>query len=137
MTEGGSMREIMIRFWDKKLEVMWEPIELSKLLSYLLFQSMPNSDGYCALKDHFEEMVPLESAGFPDRDGRNVFKGDIGRLAIDDDLYEIGVIDFFQGCFIFTTNSGMQYPNEYLMLGVFDGYIIGNRFENPDLLETP
>lgn len=74
--------------------------------------------------------------GLQDRTGREIYEGDICNLAVGNGLYETGLIDFFQGCFIFISNSGMQYPNEYLLLGVFDGHITGNIHENPELLES-
>ena len=77
--------ELKIRFWDKKLNVMWEPIELKKLLDYLLFQNMPNSDGYCALKDHFNEMVMLQFTGTKDCNKKEIYEGDIVKAYIYSD----------------------------------------------------
>ena len=92
------MNEMKIRFWDKKLNVMWEPIELKKLLRYMLFQSMPNSDGYTALKDHFDDMVIEQFTGLKGKNGKESYEGDRVNFTVFDynglDTQYTGVIVF-------------------------------------------
>lgn len=71
------MREIRFRAWDKKLNKMYPPISLKKLLSYLIFQDSPNSDAYMALKDHFEDIEWLEFIGLCDKNRNEYYADDI------------------------------------------------------------
>lgn len=64
------MRTIKLRAWDRKLNIMWEPIELKKLLSYLIFQHMPNAAAYTEIKDHFNDIEWLEYTGLKDKNGK-------------------------------------------------------------------
>ena len=146
------MREIKVRFWDKKLNIMWEPIELKKLLSYLLFQSMPNSDGYIALRGHFEEMVPLQFTELMDFKNKEIYEGDFVEI-IGDEFYSNDVFSIDR-----TEDESWKIVGEVCMSGFmwivemadktwipffdivyndFEFNIIGNLYETPELIGKP
>lgn len=129
-------REVKFKIWDKKLHVMWEPISLEKLLRYLIFQNCPNADAYEALKDHFEKMVWLESTGLCDKNGKEIFEGDILRVGqigqeikSSNPLIEV-VWDDEDATFRERkgTGSAISYFNKRSV-------VVGNFYENPELLK--
>jgi len=74
------MREHEYRAWDKKLNIMWEAIEMKKLLRYLVFESMPNATAYKEIKDHFDDIVWLQYLNHKDKNGEKFFEGDIAQM---------------------------------------------------------
>jgi uncharacterized phage protein (TIGR01671 family) len=144
------MREVKFKVWDKKLNVMWQPILLSELLRYLVFQSMPNSDAYCAMKDHLKEMVWLQFTGLKDKRGVEIYEGDILELIRSDGktiraVCKWGVfqraMDTGTLCdipsFSFVYKDRPTFPIIKNYKGVHDLDIIeviGNIHENPELL---
>jgi hypothetical protein len=123
--------ENRFKVWDKKLSVMWQEIELTKLLSYLIFQIMPNADAYLALKDHFRETIWLRGTGVKDQKGKEIYEGDIikQRKEIAQIEYSDGAYELIASDGKFVTHLWTANPNEM--------EILGNIYQNPDLLVQP
>lgn len=116
------MREIKFRAWDKE---NGEMIPWNRLLKGLNLRNVFMKPEMCGL-------ILMQSTGLVDKRGNQIFEGDIYR-------YE------------YLTGSGVEYRNsvvewettEVAYEGVFHGYelnnyeieVIGNVFENPELLE--
>jgi len=141
---------IKIKFWDKKLNVMWEPIELSKLLKYLIFQNCPNADAYMAMKDHFDDMVPLRFMEINDITGKEIYEKDIVKCQqIQGYKWPvIGIVHFGneennmgnglvvpdQRVFLDTRPFAEHNTTEYCFFHA-NPKVIGNIYENPELLK--
>lgn len=107
---------------------MWEPIELVKLLKYLTFQHMPNAEAYEAFKAHPDDLVWLQFTGLLDKNGKEIYEGDILAYSIHEEatpMYiEVVIPDFFidLGDFNITDNE--------------EAKIVGNIYENPELIKS-
>lgn len=113
------MREIKFRLWDKEWERMWNGSEL--YLSYF------KNEIYVAPWDldiGFEEYVLMQYTGLKDKNGVEIYEGDI----VETEDYYLGdrlmvkgtkqIIDDIRFC-------GKLIPCE----------VIGNIYENPELVE--
>ena len=110
------MREIKFRAWDKREKKMlsWEEIRLENA-GILLATS--------------ENLIPLQFTGLKDKNGKEIFKGDIiliktGALTFKKETK--CEVEFYRGSFI---AKGEPLSNW------IDVEIIGNKFENPKLLK--
>ena len=69
--------------------------------------------------------------GFFDRDGTEIYEDDI--ISFDED--KVGVVDFFKGAFV--VRSGKEKIPKFLGdLRKWQLKVLGNRFENPDLINV-
>lgn len=104
-----QMREIKFRAWDfKNKEIIEDAMTLNGTLFY---KDNPN-------------FVLLQFTGLKDKNGKEIFEGDIVKFkVIGGERKE--VIIFEDGCFL----AGSFYLNRK------DVEIIGNIYENPELLE--
>lgn len=105
---------------------MWQGIELRKLLSYLIFQNCPNADAYMAMKDHFKDMEWLQFTGLTDKNGKEIYEGDIIESDYDkkvrfEVLYKLGGF--------WCQKGGISFP-----LSIYEFEVIGNIYENPEIL---
>ena len=131
-----TMREISVKFWDEKLNIMWQPIELKKLLGYCIFQSMPNSDGYLALKDRYDKMKWLYSTGLKDSKGVEIYEGDILKDDNDTICHWRVFYNEKEFCWDAKRLEDTDTLKAYYGFDILaDCEIIGSIYENPELLQ--
>ena len=121
---------LKIRIWDKKNNVMLHPEEIKKLIF-----DFDEKAVRILLKFHptwieipFDECIILHCTGLKDKNGELIFAGDI----LDHYAF-IDVVVFKNG--IFTTKNNAHFQPLYIH-GLSELKIIGNIYENPELLEA-
>lgn len=89
-----------------------------------------------------ESCALMQFAGFSDEKGTDVYEDDVLRLRTgnspeEGDPYTPGVISWMDGRYLFIEigSGDVLEPTEYLLFGKFDGEVIGNIHENPELLK--
>lgn len=87
-----------------------------------------------------ENIILMQSTGLHDKNGKEIFEGDIVQFEdyyIESDLPYInrGIVEWSQGQFTITNRASVKM--EDLLDGEFlDLTILGNIYENPELLEV-
>lgn len=125
----GKMHEIKFRFWDEdNLEMLsWEDIQRLDADGIYPFLNM--------VRD-FRGNV-MQFTGLTDVYGREIYEGDIVRgdrwdHVIGQFFTEIFVVGWGMGCWVYKGNSEFQVG---LLANLKDVEVLGNIFENPDLLK--
>ncbi|EGQ0541183.1 hypothetical protein I2A86_001913 [Staphylococcus aureus] len=124
---------MMLKFkaWDKDKKVMSIIDEIDFNSGYILI-----STGYKS----FDEVKLLQYTGLKDKNNTEIYEGDIVEFKYPHDktFKEIGIITFSaeKACFVIKMIRHTIQEFE-LYRGVANSYlkVIGNKFENPELLE--
>ncbi len=135
------MREIKFRVWnskDKRFiysdEFNYDGLNI-KLFYFFL---------YVTDKEDFEkiEFSELQQyTGLKDRNGNEIFESDIIKL---DDLFAkhicadrlICLVGFNEGSFMYGRDGNYNYMNSYLWMAENYCTVVGNTYQNPELLEN-
>ena len=121
------------RAWDKDFKTMYEAddivyidFEEKQICVKTLFFERTNCYD-------FNDIVLMHSTGFTDKDGKEIFEGDI----VDSEGgFTTGVVEFRSDLGMFVSTL-IKYNNFERLCNVADStYIIGNIYENPELLEA-
>ena len=113
------MREIKIRIWDNVQKKM-----LYKLSDYWIFFEDGNT--IRPIQDHLDIQ---QFTGLYDIFGKEIYEGDVCEITNTWTVFKKEVV-FKDACFGFQGTNGMFIPNQDLM------EVVGNIYENPELLET-
>jgi len=115
---GDKMRDIKFRAWDGE-----------KFVSPELLVCHKNGELRCMGKSLFI----TQFTGLHDKNGKEIWGGDIVKCADGDGNYSIGIVEWITGAFVYRWEmNGNQYLEDDS-----DEYdeVIGNIYENPDLLK--
>lgn len=119
------MRKIKFRVWLKKQKIMRDNVS---------FHAGNIWTGYCWIPFNANYEL-MEYTGCEDKNGVEIFEGDIVKRAVlykGEILESINYVEFENGCFILKNSS----LNNYLFLSKeYENEVIGNIYENPELLE--
>ncbi|WP_400194645.1 YopX family protein [Lysinibacillus telephonicus] len=135
------MREIKFRAWDKlKNEWMEPPIIDGNNGKAMGFSPL---DGSFVRTFSDDEVELVEYTGLKDKNGREIYEGDLYKYTISHDMYnpELGHTTFeIERVEAITFENGAFYHGNDLLADVIehdDSFTyIGNIYENPELLEV-
>ena len=130
------MRDIKFRCWDTENKEMLEVQELDYEDSYN-GQPMIRTTMY---SDYFdtEDMILMQYVGLKDKNGKEIYEGDIVKFRFKDDREEfpdlIGYIEYQTTftAFIIMSNQG-SFKIDITEIKFIE--VIGNIYKNPELLE--
>lgn len=121
------------RAWDKIHKTMYEVDDIMSIdfgkseigVKTLFFERTSRYD--------FDDIVLMQSTGMTDKNGREIFEGDI---LDSEDGFLAGVVELRQNLGMFVSKL-IKYNNFERLCNVLDStQIIGNVWENPKLLEV-
>lgn len=129
-------RVIKFRAWHKILKIMSPVLRIDSRSGVIL------GDHQTAYFLPFEKVELMQFTSLLDKNGKEIYEGDIIRGEFLDGLLgvNVGSVAFEEGQFVFKCPRAIQYPNDPLWFPVsqlVETEIIGNIFENPELLEKP
>lgn len=131
------MREIKFRAWNETEEKMFEPFSLYEYVRGSVRNEETLNEGSLLFPI---DTLFLQFTGLKDKNGKEIYEGDIIRTKNYEGTHlwlVVNEIDYM-GAFSCFTVDCIDKPNEVSSIHarvIDDGEIIGNKFENPELLQ--
>lgn len=132
---GKMQREIKYKLWDTEKEFMLNCYELIFVQGGIKASDGCTTQGWVKVNKGFENkikptLIAIEYTGLHDKDGQEIYEGDIVRHPNGN----LEKVIFINGCF---QTLSTNHPNANLsLLNSYSHYIevIGNIYENSELL---
>ena len=127
------------RVWMKSLKWMCDVTNISFDSKFVDICQQGDTERYTEMSVEFDEITLMQSTGLKDKNGQEIFEGDVVQFEdcseASDFLYiNTGIIEWCQGGF-HVTNRDSVLMEDLLDGDSLDVTIIGNIYENPELLE--
>jgi uncharacterized phage protein (TIGR01671 family) len=130
------MREIKFRFWQKdyfgKYEMTYNPFILEPDNRYREYAGVADLNK-SILNEIEEGVVVMQFTGLKDKNGKEIYEGDILRECLSSLTRNIEV-KFINGAF-YVSKTG-PYLEDALLSKCSNVEVIGNIYENPELLNN-
>lgn len=131
------------RAWMKSLKWMCDVTNISFDSKFVDICQQEDTERYTEMSVEFDEITLMQSTGLFDRNGKEIFEGDIirttrflGRADEIGGFYEyekdyVGVVKVLEGSWVIDTGSvAVRLRSE-----IDESEVLGNVYENPELLE--
>lgn len=123
------------RAWHKPMQRMSEVLAISYERQKVKIRHLRGTTHMTVL---FDDVEPMQSTGLFDENGQEIWEGDVVEFEDADDIENVyinqGVIEWCQGGFIVTNRTSVTM-GDLLDGNNLEVTVIGNIYENPELLE--
>jgi uncharacterized phage protein (TIGR01671 family) len=129
------MRTIKFRAWNIANEIMSVPFDINTPVENIMYHSIPARDS---------DLEIMQYTSLKDKDGKEIYEGDIVEVDGGADEKPRMPVHFKNGCFVITwknPQNELKYRMHdaelkyYIDMDFCSLKIIGNIYENPELLE--
>ena len=135
------MRKIKFRAWHKPTQLMDDVVLIDFYNEKIgILYADPVIQGESIQKYNFNEIVLMQSTGLKDKNGKEIYEGDIISFEDSDGGYEYpdlavntGIVEYGDLGFYFTNRVAVEMDDFYIKDGRCDEVeVIGNIYENPN-----